>query len=118
MNTGSTSRRWGKKQVISSDDEEEPGDSMPGEGSERSPTPRPQEQRQVSSRVLRLPLSCNSFLQPHYATQDDIQRICQSFHDLTRNIVEELVSELRRMNSREQESRPYAADEESEHDTP
>ena len=47
-------------------------------------------------------------------------RICKLFHDLTRDIVRELVMELRRVtvDSRRQGSRHYAADDEAEHATP
>ena len=43
--------------------------------------------------------------------------MCQSFHDITRDIIRELVTELRRMNPRRGDG-DYAADDEAEHNTP
>lgn len=43
--------------------------------------------------------------------------MCQSFHDITRGIIQELVAELRRINPR-RENGDYVADDEAEHNTP
>ena len=43
--------------------------------------------------------------------------MCQSFYDLTRDIIRELVDELKRMNPRRGDG-DYAADDEAEHNTP
>jgi len=45
-------------------------------------------------------------------------RICKGFHDLTLDIVRELVSELRRVDPRREGPMNYATDDEAEHDTP
>ena len=52
------------------------------------------------------------------ATENDILKLCQSFHDLTREIVREIVTELRKANGRSGNSANYAADDESDHDVP
>ena len=106
----------GKGRVIYSDDEENMGES-----SRRPPTPRVQEAhelQQVRFIVLRPSSRHNFFPWHNYATQDDILRLCQSSHNLTHDIFQELVAELRRMNSRREESRHYAADDKAEHDAP
>lgn len=56
------------------------------------------------------------FQQSRFATEDDILRLCQSFHALTREIVKEVVEELRRMNAGRDDSADYAGDDEAERD--
>ena len=105
-----------KSRMAYSDDQGEQDHEM-GEDPGRSPTPRPQEQQRVSSAASGLP-SHHNFFQHRYATHDDIQRICETFRDLTLNIVQELVSELKQMNPRREGSRHYGADDEAEDNTP
>ena len=100
----------GKNRMVYSDDEHETDETM-GE----IPTPQPFQSRETQN-PQESPHS-DPFPQHRYVTQDDITRICQSFHDLTRDIIRELVSELRTSSNRS-ESRHYAADDEAEHDTP
>ena len=101
----------------------EGGIRTPTEGGMQTPTeggmqtPQPQEPRRVSFTTLRLNPFSRPLPQHRYATEDDIQRICQSFHDLTRDIFQDLVSELRQMNSRRGGSRNYEADSEAEDNT-
>ena len=52
------------------------------------------------------------------ATEDDVLKLCQSFHDLTREIVREIVTELRKATGRSGNSANYAADDESDNDVP
>jgi len=109
----------GKNRVVYSDDGGETEETM-GEGSRRPPNSQAQgtqESRQVSFVALRPP-SPHDFSPRKYATQDDILRICQSFHNLTRDIVQEVLTELRRMSSGRQGQGYYDADDEAEHATP
>jgi hypothetical protein len=65
VNTGPTSRRRGKGRVVYSDDEEGEDYTMrEAEGSERSPTPRPQESRQVSFTAFGSPPHITPFPAP------------------------------------------------------
>lgn len=52
------------------------------------------------------------------ATQDDVLRLCQSFHHLTRELIKEVVVELQRGGARRSDPTHYMADDESEGDLP
>ena len=58
------------------------------------------------------------FPKSRFATEDDILRLCQSFHALTREIVNEVVGELRRMNPARNDSANYSGDDEGERSAP
>ena len=51
------------------------------------------------------------------ATQDDILRLCESFHALTRQVIKDVLAEVRRGSGR-RGGVGYAADDESEEDIP
>lgn len=52
------------------------------------------------------------------ATEDDILRLCQSFHNLTREFIQEVMGELRRGNARRGNQENYTADDEADGDVP
>ena len=52
------------------------------------------------------------------ATEDDILRLCQSFHNLTREFIKEIMAELWKGNARKDDQENYNADDESDGDVP
>lgn len=83
-------------------------------------SPNAQDRREYGGvRFISVPIVFNAHLRKNRpATEDDILRLCQSFHSLTRELVKEVVKELRRLNSQRGDRSDYAADDEAERDGP
>ena len=69
-------------------------------------------------RSLLLPFPMLILRQSRPATEDDILRLCHSFHNLTREFMEEVVAELRKGNTWRGDPGSYTADDESDGDVP
>ena len=52
------------------------------------------------------------------ATEEDILSLCKSFHALTRELIDKVVAELRRVNPPRGDKSDYTADDDAERDGP
>lgn len=108
--------RHGKQRRLDPFSDEEGGDGEGDEDIAMDDHPSQQRYGGVCSISGLMPPDTH-LCQSRLATEDDILKMCRSFHILTRDFVKEVLAELRKGNGR-REGVGYTADDESDGDVP
>jgi hypothetical protein len=114
--------RLGKERRLEpfSDEEAGAGESGLGDVPMEEDMNHPQHQRQHGEvSLISVPMALILISQKsRLATEDDILKLCQSFHLLTREFIKEVITELRKGSGQRNGRMDYAADDESDGDGP